>query len=108
MYALRRTEDLKKELDKGADVNGKGPGGLTALHAACANGREAIVKELLARGADTTLANDAGNTPAHYAAQQKQAACLKLVLTDSLKKNNFGRSALTEAIARPEMGLVLQ
>jgi predicted nicotinamide N-methyase len=92
-------DELKKELDKGADVNGKGPGGLTALHAACANGHEAIVKELLARGADTTLANDAGNTPAHYAAQQKQAACLKLVLTDSLKKNNFGRSALTEAIA---------
>ena len=76
-------DELKKELDKGADVNGKGPGGLTALHAACANGHEAIVRELLARGADTTIANDAGNTPAHYAAQQKQAACLKLVLTDS-------------------------
>ena len=30
-------DDLKQELDKGADVNGKGPGGLTALHAACAN-----------------------------------------------------------------------
>ena len=51
-------DELKKELDKGADVNGKGPGGLTALHAACANGHEAIVKELLKRGADTTLAND--------------------------------------------------
>ena len=58
-------EDLRKELDKGADVNGKGPGGLTALHAACANGHEAVVKELLKRGADTTLANDAGLSLIH-------------------------------------------
>ena len=41
---------------------------------------------------------NSGNTPAPRA-QQKQAACLKLVLTDSLK-NNFGRSALTEARVR--------
>lgn len=92
-------EDMLKELEKGADVNCKGSMGNTALHAACANGHEAVVKELLARGADASKANDAGNTPAHYAAQQKHAPCLRLVLTDSLQKNSFGRSTLTEAIA---------
>jgi ribosomal protein L11 methylase PrmA len=92
-------EDMLKELEKGADVNAKGSMGNTALHAACANGHEAVVKELLARGADASQANDAGNTPAHYAAQQKHAPCLRLVLTDSLQKNSFGRSTLTEAIA---------
>ena len=93
MFACGELDDLK-ELDKGADVNGKVTGGLT-VHAACANGHEPV-KEPLARGADTTLANDAEIPLLIMPPQQKQAACLKLVLTDSLKKNNFGRSALED------------
>lgn len=96
-------EELKEELGKGADVNFKGEGGKTALHAACANGHEAIVDALLAAGADATATNDAGNTPGHYAASQRHAGCLrKIVATagaDVLARNEFGRSCLTEAIA---------
>lgn len=96
-------DELKEELAKGADVNFKGAGGQTALHAACANGHAEIVEALLARGADAMAANDAGNTPAHYAAQQRHAPCLRLLVAtqgaDVLARNAFGRSALTEAIA---------
>ena len=87
---VMRSGRAEEELDKGADVNGKGPGGPRAAACrVCERPRryEGITRE----GADTTLANDAGNTPARYAAQQKQAACLKLVLTDSLKKQLRGR-----------------
>ena len=63
-------EDLRKELDKGADVNGKGPGGLTALHAACANGHEAIVKELL-REAPTRRSRTTRATPLRITRRSK-------------------------------------
>jgi len=94
-------DEMLAELANGAEVNARGPGGQTALHMACANGHEAIVKALLERGADAGAANDNGNTPGHYAAQRGQAACLKLCLEgqDALRRNNFGKSIVTEAIA---------
>ena len=51
----------------------------------------------------TQATNDARNTPAHYACQQKHPECLKALFActtvDVLSKNEFGRSVLTEAIA---------
>jgi len=55
-------------LDAGADVNGRGAGGFTALHAAAQNGDADFARELLARGADPDLSNEAGATPADLAA----------------------------------------
>lgn len=96
-------EEMVALLDRGADVNARGPGGNTALHMAAANGEESCLRELLARGGDGWARNDAGNTPAHYAAQQLRHGCLKLLLAvesaDVLTQNNFGRSVLTEAMA---------
>src|SRR5918999_4862822 len=51
-------------LDAGADVNGQGEGGFTALHAAAANGDEDLVQLLLERGADATLLTAQGKRPA--------------------------------------------
>ncbi|KAJ8603726.1 hypothetical protein CTAYLR_000230 [Chrysophaeum taylorii] len=97
-------EDVIAMLDEDSTyLDVRGPGGNTALHAAAATGHEEITKFLLSRGADATVSNEAGNTPAHYAAQQRQLECLKLILSsqgvDVLVKNEFGRSVLTEAIA---------
>jgi ankyrin repeat protein len=51
-------------LDSGADVNGRGEGGFTALHSAAQSGAEALARLLLEGGADPTLATDDGRRPA--------------------------------------------
>jgi ankyrin repeat protein len=53
-------------LDSGADVNGRGEGGFTALHSAAQNGDEELARLLLERGADKSLATDDGKLPADY------------------------------------------
>ena len=50
-------------LSHGADVNGRGADGNTALCAAAGRGRKAIVRLLLEKGADVNAANNAGWTP---------------------------------------------
>ncbi len=51
-------------LDAGADVNGRGAGGFTALHSAAQNGDEELVRLLLERGADPSIAAADGRRPA--------------------------------------------
>jgi ankyrin repeat protein len=53
-------------LDSGAKVNGRGEGGFTALHSAAQNGDEQLARILLERGADPSLATNAGKLPADY------------------------------------------
>jgi ankyrin repeat protein len=53
-------------LDSGADVNGRGEGGFTALHSAAQNGDEEFARLLLERGADPSLAADDGKRAADY------------------------------------------
>ena len=54
-------------LEAGADVNGVGEGGFTALHSAAQNGDEELVRLLLERGADPELASDQGKRPSDFA-----------------------------------------
>jgi ankyrin repeat protein len=58
-------------LDAGADVNGQGAEGFTALHAAAHNGDVELTRELLARGADPALEDSRGRTPADLAANDE-------------------------------------
>jgi ankyrin repeat protein len=53
-------------LDSGADLNGRGEGGFTALHSAAQNGDEDLAQLLLERGADPTLATEDGKRPADF------------------------------------------
>jgi len=53
-------------LDAGADVNGRGEGGFTALHTAASNENAALAQLLLDRGADPSLPTDEGRRPADY------------------------------------------
>ena len=57
-------------LDRGASLNSCGATGLTALHHAARNNRPEVIKELLARGADSTLLDANGRTPFDHAQRQ--------------------------------------
>jgi predicted nicotinamide N-methyase len=76
------------------------PNGNTALHMAAANGNLTIVQLLLHVNADATCTNEAGNTPLHWASQNGHGPVVQALLeqqnVDVLKRNQFGRSALTE------------
>lgn len=66
-----------------------------------ANGNLECVQELLRRGA-RSLGNSSGNTPLHWAVLNKHLEVTVELLTnlpdcDVLRKNDFGRSSLTEA-----------
>lgn len=65
--ALRagRGDLLDRLIDLGAPVDGRGEGGATALHLACALGDPQAARRLLERGADPQAADDAGRTPLH-------------------------------------------
>jgi ankyrin repeat protein len=53
-------------LDSGADPNGRGEGGFTALHSAAQNEDEKLARLLLDRGADPSLAAEDGRRPADF------------------------------------------
>ncbi len=61
-------DDAKYAIEHGADVNGKGGNGWTAMHKACAMGHLKMIALLLDKGADVNLANKYGETPAVYCA----------------------------------------
>jgi ankyrin repeat protein len=53
-------------LDSGADVNGRGEGGFTALHSAAQNEDAELARLLLDRGADPSVTSDEGKRPADF------------------------------------------
>jgi len=55
-------------LDKGADLESASYGGLRPLHHACNNSKEAIIVELLERGANPNTKDENENTALHWAA----------------------------------------
>jgi hypothetical protein len=82
----------------------------TALHMAAANGHAPIVSLLLAAGADATVTNVHGNTPLHWAAANARHEVVQLLTalpnTNVLRRNQFGRSALTEGFASDDTAVV--
>jgi uncharacterized protein len=63
-------------LDSGADVNGRGEGDFTALHTAAQRGDEELVRLLLDRGADPTVATGDGRRPADLATDERVRSLL--------------------------------
>jgi len=63
---IKTMKMLKMLLKAGADVNGQGRDGNTALHFAR---DEEMAKLLLAKGADVTIVNEDGETPLHHRAR---------------------------------------
>jgi len=88
---------LRALIAAGAEVN-RVSGGLTALLAATRDsfdGRISAVMTLLANGADPNLADDAGNTPLHFAASTRDAAVMQSLLDAGARLDGVNREGMT-------------
>lgn len=68
--SARNIEAARHLLEHGAPVNARQLGGWVPLHAAAQNGDRAMVELLLRQGADASMANDEGKTPAMVAREK--------------------------------------
>jgi len=79
-----------------------GQSGNTALHFCCANGHESIAEFLIEQGNPCNVQNNSGSTPLHYAALMGQLSVVKSLVKsgkcDLIHRNNFGNTALDEAL----------
>ncbi len=84
-------------LDKGADINGKGAHGFTALHLIAGKGKVEAIKFLLTHGADVNARTDEGETPLISAVFIGQSDNVKFLLAngaDVNARNKNGKTAL--------------
>jgi N-acyl-D-amino-acid deacylase len=107
------TEGVKKLLEKGADPNEGRFFGSSALTLAIINSNPAIIRELLAHGADVNAVDRHGSTTLMWAvgAESPDPAVVKELLergVDPNAQNKLGESALTWAIRRGDMSTVEQ
>ena len=97
---------VKKELDRGVDVNTKGIGGDTPLHTVIKSlrFRKEIVELLIAEGANVNAKDDVyGRTPLRWAAGIPRTEVVELLIAagaDVNVKDWWGRTPLDEAIGR--------
>jgi len=68
--SARNLDAARLLLEHGAPINARQQGGWTAIHAAAQSGDRALVELMLKSGADPTLANDEGKTPAAVAREK--------------------------------------
>jgi hypothetical protein len=78
--SLGNLQRVAEALAANPDVNIRGVGGYTAMHAAAENGHQGVIRFLAARGADLSPRLDSGETPlalAELAGQHEAAALLR-------------------------------
>lgn len=82
-YAMQGDEQLAVKTAQlpAVTVNVKGIDGRTALHWAAQKGYAELAQALLAKGADTTIKDDAGETPLEVAQNNDQAVIASLLNT---------------------------
>ncbi len=97
---------LRALIAAGANVN-RVCGGLTALLAATRDsfdGRISAVLTLLANGADPNLADEAGNTPLHFAASTRDAAVVQSLADVGARIDAVNREGMTPLALACEAG----
>ncbi len=100
---------LKAALNGGADVDGRGRGGDTALMVASSRGHLETIKALLAAGADVNAMHKEGGTALMFASQDGRSEAVELLLSagaDPGIKTESGHTALMGAAARNHVDAV--
>jgi ankyrin repeat protein/beta-lactamase regulating signal transducer with metallopeptidase domain len=101
------TEQVRKLLAQGADVNSKDKGGRTPLHTAAWYGRKDVVGVLLAHGANINEADGFGRTPLHLAANFGAKPVPELLLAKGAQidaRDKAGNTPLHAAADCPDVG----
>ena len=105
---FRRREVVELLIDKGADVNVKGTGGLTPLHIAKT---KEITELLITNGADVNAKSNGGGTPLHQAAGNSHKEVAQLLISkgaDVNAKTKRGETPLDQAKRHPETAALLR
>jgi ankyrin repeat protein len=76
---LNKIEEVKKLIEKGADVNVVDEYGATALYWASYKGHSEIVKMLIEAGADVNVVNKYGITALHWASYKGHSEIVKML-----------------------------
>jgi hypothetical protein len=83
----RRTADVERLLENGADVDSRDEAGMTPLHSVAFLGHIKTARLLIKYGADVNAINDKGETPLHLAADGGQLEIVKLLLDSGAEIN---------------------
>jgi uncharacterized protein len=83
----RKTEEVRRLVQAGADVNFRQADGATALHWATYHGDAGLAELLLEAGADASAANRNGSTPLWLAASQGDATMIETLLEGGADAN---------------------
>lgn len=85
-----RLDIIKLLFDNGADVNQTDNKGMTAVHFACIHNQHSVLslfQELCATAMDFDIADEAGNTALHYAAQFGSLQCAQFIIDNGGSAN---------------------
>ncbi|MCL7390365.1 MAG: ankyrin repeat domain-containing protein [Thaumarchaeota archaeon] len=102
-------EEVRRLLDKGADVNARNDWWETPLHHAANGGHLSVVKLLVERGADINARDINGWTPLHYAAQNGYLDVIEFLVekgADVDAKNKDGGTPLDLAKKKKHWDIV--
>ncbi|KAL1496699.1 hypothetical protein AB1Y20_014292 [Prymnesium parvum] len=112
MLSAARDGDVDKLIDlleNNANIQERDWLGLSPLHWAAENGREAAVRLLLENNADVTAGDNVGLSPLHYAAKKGHDGTVRLLLekhADVTARSNDGNSPLHWAAVYGHEGVV--
>ena len=90
------TEVRRLVYARGHKINVQDNDGNTSLHYACRNGYSDIVETLMLAGADETITNDEGETPAQVAVSRRYSKLLKFLDRVSLQQVMLRRNKLKQ------------